>query len=108
MSGVATFRIALPDALMPHSYIPPLGKPFHHAGEESGLLFEAIEAWGEGKTLTQEQFQILKNYLCHWAYAPCWKGDYMYALRADAMAMTTAKQMKAWLDRAFKVGIKPW
>jgi hypothetical protein len=108
MTQTATFRLDAPDYLMPHSYISPLGKPYHYLGEESGYLKDAIAQWNEDRNISGQQFGILKNYICHWAYAPYWKGGYMYALRADAMAILTVAQMEDWLNRAFKVGIKPW
>lgn len=108
MSGVVTFRFDAPYYLMPHSYIPPLGEPYHYSGEESGCLKDAIAQWNKDRNISGQQFGILKNYICHWAYAPCWRGEHMYDLRADAMAMRTVAQMETWLNSAFKVGIKPW
>jgi hypothetical protein len=103
----ATFKLALPRFVFPHSYIPPFGEPYHWESEESGLLEDAIAAWGQGIKLDRQQFWILKNYLLHWLFAPCWQKD-LYELRLDAMAITDSKEMEAILTRAFQVGIKPW
>jgi hypothetical protein len=108
MSKVATFSIALPKIIFPHSYIPPLGEPYHWECEESGILADAIATWGEGRDISSIQYRILKAYILHWLFAPCWRPSDLYDLRLGAMAMTNISEMESILNRAFKLGIKPW
>lgn len=108
MSPMPTFKIAVPKIIFPQFYREPFGQPYDWEQEESGLLADAIAAWGESRDLTQNQYRVLKGYILYCLFAPCWEQAGLYDLRSLSLTMTNVSEMESVLDRAFKLGIKPW
>jgi hypothetical protein len=93
---------------MPHSYIPPLGIPYYWRDETSEILSEVIHAYLEKHQLTAKQFAILKVYLNHWIFAPCWSGEKELAqLRDRVTQLQSIEEVDQWLEMALDNGIDP-
>ncbi len=61
-------------SFMPETYIGPHGGPLYWMNEETGVLAQAIYAYmaGQGRSMTDGQIELVKEYVLHWLKAPCW------------------------------------
>lgn len=85
---------------IPKVYVEPLGTPLYWMNDETGTMQAAMKPFLEGQPLSNEQFQLLKEYLTYVIDAPCWRAPdpILPELRAQIRAATTAQDIHAWLD----------
>jgi len=109
---------------MPDVYRPPFGLPFYWRDEASGELARAVMAYLDNQTvggrITEEQITLVREYLAHWANAPCWDHREIATLeqvndafpelgelRRTVSDLKTADQIHDWLMLALDIGMDP-
>lgn len=84
-----------------------MNAPGYWMNERSGVLRPAVEAYLNGKPMTDEQIAAMRAYLRQWIDAPCWKGPAVAFLRATIHCLTSRHNIVAWLAIAEEEGIDP-
>jgi hypothetical protein len=100
---------------MPQFYRAPLGLPFYWRDEISGELTRAVMAylnWGvNGQQITEDQVELVADYLSYWVNAPCWDQETfeeeIAALRAGATKLKTPEGINAWIHKALEIAADP-
>lgn len=79
--------------------------PGYWMNETSGVLRPVIEAYLNGRSMTPEQFHIMRVYLRQWMENGPWQGVEGLTARIDGL--TDRKALSRWLNDALDVGIDP-
>lgn len=104
---------------IPNVYRPPLGLPLNWRDEQSGALSAAILAYLDnrikGTVLTDEQFDLVKDFVRHYIGAPCWNhmledeelATELATLRHQVLYLKTPDDLGAWIHQCLDVGLDP-
>jgi DNA transposition AAA+ family ATPase len=71
------------------------------------VLRPAIDAYLNGRSMTQDQIAAMRAYIRQWIDDPTWAGERVVELRQGVDGLTTRAKIKAWLDLAEEEGIDP-
>lgn len=99
---------------IPTYYSGPLQLPLYWRDEVSGELGRAVEAYlnnrVDGSAVTAGQIELLRDYLCHWVFAPCWDNPgngALKALRKSVAGLKSAAEVDEWIHTALDIGLDP-
>jgi len=108
------------EILIPPIYRPTLGLPLYWGDEVTGELKAAVMAYYNealGKcTITDRQFELLRQYLIHHINAPCWMANpsadeeqraQIEELRRMAGRIKTPGDIATYIDEAMDLGLDP-
>jgi len=95
----------------------PQGLPLYWRDEESGQLAKAVNAYLDnrlhGTTVTDEQIELVRDYLVHYIDAPCWDSDDpemqadLQTLRLSARELDSATEISEWIFKGLDLGLDP-
>ena len=104
---------------MPRKYMPPTGTPLFWEDDQTGALRDSMNAFfntnPDSLELTQERFELVKDYLLYWVEAPLWtrwakkarKENDLVRLTRMIMAATAKRDIEEWLVNGVTMGIDP-
>lgn len=107
-------------SFIPHIYRPPHGLPLYWGDEMTGELPRAVRGYfdfvlGTGPELTERQFIILKDYLDHFIFAPCWTRtcqecfeEELAELRRTVKLIGSVKDIQQWNHQAMGIALDPF
>lgn len=90
--------------------------PNYWRGEMSGVLRPAVEAYLDGRVMTQEQIATLRGYIRQWIEASVWDLNpfaepehfaWLAAMRLACDALDSREAIARWIERAAEKEIDP-
>lgn len=81
--------------------------PGYWMNESSGRLRSAVEAYLEGRPMTDEQIADMVAYLRQWIDAPGFRGPEIDTLRNLVNHINSRVTLAAWLAQAEEAGCDP-
>lgn len=82
-----------------------VNEPGYWMNETNGLLRPVIEAYLNRRSMTPEQFHIMRTYLRQWMEHGPWQGVEDLTARIDSL--TDRKALSEWFNDALDAGIDP-
>jgi hypothetical protein len=85
-----------------------MSEPGYWPNEQSGILAPVVEAYLNGRELDERGIAITRSYLRQWISAPDWcGGGDIEKLVAGAEQIRTQRDIDAWLEAAYGIGVDP-